>query len=42
MIERVDVKREFWIMCRISLGVVLVCVQEGEFKEFNLILKGDV
>ncbi|MDT9340851.1 translation initiation factor IF-2 [Trichodesmium erythraeum 21-75] len=40
--ERADAKRESRIMRRTSLGAVSVRAQEGELKELNLILKGDV
>ncbi len=40
--ERADAKRESRIMRRTSLGAVSARAQEGELKELNLILKGDV
>lgn len=40
--DRADAKRESRIMRRTTLGAVSARAQEGELKELNLILKGDV
>ncbi|MGK7921466.1 MAG: translation initiation factor IF-2 [Trichodesmium sp.] len=40
--ERADAKRQSRIMRRTTLGAVSARAQEGELKELNLILKGDV